>query len=98
MSESLSRQTREAKGTAGVQVEVREGLCQDALGRRQRVRQFLTELRGGGAWIRFRGTRRKRVRETAPGPDLPPACERGGFLLQGSESGGTGTTGDEWSP
>lgn len=22
------------------------------------------------------------MRETAPGPDLPPACERGGFLLQ----------------
>ena len=49
LSESLSRQTREAKGTAGVQVEVREGLCQDALGRRQRVRQILTELGGGGA-------------------------------------------------
>ena len=30
-------------------MEVREWLCQDALGRRQRVRQILTELGGGGA-------------------------------------------------
>lgn len=53
---------------------------------------------GTGAWIRFRGTRRKGVREMALGADLPPACERGGFLLQGSESGGARTTGDECSP
>lgn len=47
-SESLSRRTREARGTAEVQVEVREGLRQDALGRRQRVKQLLMELGGGG--------------------------------------------------